>query len=499
MPHGESEDMKYRDLDRLFNPESIAMIGASATPVKWGFIVLLNILKEGFKGTVYPVNPKREKILGVPCYPSLQAIPGPVDLAVITTPAQTVPALIDECGRKGVGNVVVITSGFSETGPEGTRMEQEIVAKARTYGINLVGPNTMGIFSARSTLHALMPPVVPLHGGISMFSQSGNVGVQMLYWGNNKGIGFEKFVSSGNEGDLKAEDYLAYFAGDPDTKVILAYLEGLDPDSGLYQVAREVCRRKPVLIFKGGRTQTGGKAAASHSGAMAVSSRVLRAAFRQAGIIELEDSQGLTDCAKAFSTYPVPHGNRVGILTRGGGWGVITADSCEENGLVVPKLSDDIIEKLNTMLPPYWSHGNPVDMAAVITPEPYLQCLEVLAGWDEVDAVIALGGSIQSAMDFNTNVEGPKELKETLVFAREFAKKYTAQDDVVLDETRRLVDKTGKPIIVVTLGDYDNHKSDLMNHRVVSYPTPERAVRVLRRMVDYRHVLDTSSPDTTGT
>ena len=226
------------------------------------------------------------------------------------------------------------------------------------------------------------------------------------------------------------------------------------------------------------------------SGAMAVSSRVLRAAFRQAGIIELEDSQGLTDCAKAFSTYPIPRGKRVGILTRGGGWGVITADTCEEHDLVVPKLSDPIIERLNEILPPYWSHGNPVDMAAVITPEPYLKCLEVLAEWDEIASVIALGGSIQSAMNFQNNVEGPKELKETLAFAREFAKEYTAQDDVVLDETRRLVDKTGKPIIVVTLGDYDNHKSDLMNHRVVSYPTPERAVRALKRMIDYRHFLD---------
>ncbi len=482
--------MSHKNLDRLFNPKSIAMIGASGTPSKWGFIVLLNILKEGFKGPVYPVNPKLKSILGVTCYPSLDAIPDPVDLAIITTPAPTVSALIDECGRKGVSGVVVITSGFSETGADGTRMEQEIVAKAHEYGIHLVGPNTMGIYSADSNLHALMPPVVPLHGGLSMFSQSGNVGVQMLYWGNNKGIGFNKFVSSGNEGDLKSEDYLSYFAEDKDTKVILAYLEGLDADSKLYQVARKVCRKKPVLIFKGGRTQTGGKAAASHSGAMAVSSRVLRAAFRQAGIIELENSQGLIDCAKAFSASPIPRGNRVAILTRGGGWGVITADSCEENGLVVPKLSDTIIERMNKILPPYWSHGNPVDMAAVITSEPYLECMQILAEWDEVDSVIALGGSIQSAMDFNTNVEGPKELRETLVFAREFAKEYTAQDDVVLEQTQRLVEKTGKPIIVVTLGDYDNHKSDLMDHQVVSYPTPERAVRALKRMVEYRRFLD---------
>jgi len=487
--------MKTHNLDTLFNPCSLALVGASANPIKWGFIVLFNILKGEFEGLVYPVNPKLDSILGLPCYPSLEAIPEPVDLVVITTPAATVSSLIDECGRKKVPHVVVITSDFSETGPEGARMEQEIVEKAHRYGMRLVGPNTMGIFSARTNLHALMPPVMPLHGSLSMFSQSGNVGVQMLYWGINKGVGFNKFVSSGNEGDLKCEDYLNYFAEDAATSVILAYMEGLDAETELYRVAQNVCRKKPVLIFKGGRTQTGGKAAASHSGAMAVSSRVLRAAFHQAGIIEIEDSQGLIDCAKAFSAYPIPRGNRIAILTRGGGWGVITADSCEEHGLVIPPLSDDIIEKMNKFLPPYWSHGNPVDMAAVITSEPYLECLEILAEWDEVDAVIALGGSIQGALDFNDNVKGTEELKKTLAFAREIAKDYAGQNDIVLDHARKLVDKTGKPIIVVTLGDYEDHKSDLMNHQVVSYPTPERAVRALARMVDYRRFLDSPVED----
>ena len=193
--------MKTHNLDTLFNPCSLALVGASANPIKWGFIVLFNILKGEFEGLVYPVNPKLDSILGLPCYPSLEAIPEPVDLVVITTPAATVSSLIDECGRKKVPHVVVITSDFSETGPEGARMEQEIVEKAHRYGMRLVGPNTMGIFSARTNLHALMPPVMPLHGSLSMFSQSGNVGVQMLYWGINKGVGFNKFVSSGNEGD----------------------------------------------------------------------------------------------------------------------------------------------------------------------------------------------------------------------------------------------------------------------------------------------------------
>ncbi|MCK9274594.1 MAG: CoA-binding protein [Syntrophales bacterium] len=485
--------MKYSNLDKLFNPRTIALVGASANPVKWGFIVFFNILKGEFTGPVYPVNPKIESLLGIPCYPSIETVPDSIDLAVITTPAPTVSSLIDECGRKGVSFVVVITSDFSETGAKGADMEQEIVEKARSYGMRLVGPNTMGIFSAKTHLHALMPPVMPLHGSLSMFSQSGNVGVQMLYWGINKGVGYEKFVSSGNEGDLRCEDYLGYFAEDEATTVILAYLEGIDPDSELYRTARWACRKKPVLIFKGGRTKTGGKAAASHSGAMAVSSKVLKAAFHQAGIIEIDDSQGLVDCAKAFSAYPIPRGSRIAILTRGGGWGVITADACEEHGLIVPPLSREILEKLNTILPPYWSHANPVDMAAVITSKPYLECLEILAQWDEVDAVIALGGSIQGALDFKNDVKGTEELKESLAFAREIAKDYAEKNDIVLDLARTLVDKTGKPIIMVTLGDYEDHKSDLTNHRVVSYPTPERAVRALARMVDYRRFLN--SPD----
>jgi len=478
------------DLDKLFNPRNIAFIGASENPFKWGFIIVLNILKGQFRGKLYPVNPNMTSLLGIPCYPSVKAVPDSVDLAVITTPAKTVPALIDQCGEKGVANVVVISSDFSETGPEGARLEKDVVNRARRHNMHIVGPNTMGVYSAGPRLNALMPPVAPLDGGLSMFSQSGNVGVQMLYWGNSKGLGFEKFVSSGNEADLTCEDYLAYFGDDEATKVVLAYMEGIKPGSNLLDVARGVCRKKPVLVFKGGRTDTGGRAAASHSGAMAVSSRLLRAAFRQAGIIEIEDSQGLMDAAKAFSSYPVPRGNRVGILTRGGGWGVITADICEERELVVPSLPDELIRRLNEILPPFWSHGNPVDMAANILLEPFMECMEILAEWDGVDSVIALGGSIQGVFDFDAKVEGTKELKETVVLAREVAREYTTQHDVVLDHTRDLVDRTGKPVIAVTLGDYDGFKSDLRDHGVVSYSTPERAVRALKRMVDYRRFLD---------
>ncbi len=226
--------MSTPNLDRLFNPGTIAMIGASANPRKWGFIILLNILKGDYSGKVYPVNPKAESILGQKCYPSVADIPEAMDLVIITTPAKVVPPLIDECGRKGIPFGIVITSDFSETGPEGAALERDVVSRAGKYGIRLVGPNSMGIFSSQTKLHAKMPPIMPLHGNISMFSQSGNLGVQMLGWGAQEGVGFEKFVSSGNEGDLSCVDYINYFGQDAATDVIIGYIEGIDPGMKLF-------------------------------------------------------------------------------------------------------------------------------------------------------------------------------------------------------------------------------------------------------------------------
>ena len=313
-------DRTHPNLDLLFNPRQVALIGASGTPGKWGFFIFLNILKGNYQGTIYPVNARAKEVLGVPCLAKVEDLPGPVDLAVIATPAETVPGLIEACGAKGIHNLIVITSDFSETGPEGAKLERRVVDQARHFGMRLVGPNTMGLFSAQSSLHALMPPVEPLKGPVSMFSQSGNVGTQFLAWGVDSGIGFEKFVSSGNEGDLTCVDYLKYFSADEATRIIIAYLEGVDPDSDFLPVARQVSRRKPVVIFKGGRTRAGSRAAAAHSGALAGSYKIYQAVFRQAGLIEAATTQEIMDCTKALATYPIPRGKRVAILTRGGGW-----------------------------------------------------------------------------------------------------------------------------------------------------------------------------------
>lgn len=478
--------MKEQSLDHLFNPRRIALIGASAKRFKWGSIIPLNILKGNYQGKIFPVNPGLDKVLGHTCYPTVADIPEPMDVALIFTPAPSVPGIVEQCGKKGIPFLVIITADFSETGPAGAALEDQVIKTARMYGLRLVGPNSMGMFSAQSELHALMPPTMPLQGPVSMFSQSGNVGVQMLAWGADEGVGFEKFVSSGNEGDLNSADYLAYFAADHATRVILAYMEGIGPGMDLFPAAREAAKQKPVLLFKGGRTLSGEKAAASHSGAIAGSSRVFTAAMLQAGVIQLQTSQAMMDCAKAFSNLPLPRGNRVGILTRGGGWGVITSDACEENGLKVPPLPDALVKKIDRLLPRYWSRRNPVDMVATISHDPFLECLEILTAWDDIDAVIALG-AVRATVRFpySKKVIGPPEVTDAVETALKLRKKMTAQPDAILTGIKQLTRHTGKPIVAVSTGPDVLHRETLRDYQVVSFPTPERAVSVLAHMVHY--------------
>lgn len=486
--------MQIANLDRLFNPRSIALIGASTNPRKWGFIILLNILKGNYSGRVFPVNPGAESILGYRCYAAVAQIPQSVDLAIITTPAALVPALIEECGQKGIPSAVIITSDFSETGSEGATLEREVLVRAQKYAMRFVGPNSMGIFSSQTNLHAQMPPVMPLHGSVSMFSQSGNVGVQMLAWGEHEGVGFEKFVSSGNEADLTCIDYLRYLADDERTKVILAYLEGVAHNANLVPIARAVSKKKPIVVFKGGRTAAGTRAVASHTGSLAGQNRIFKSAFRQAGMLEVKTSQALMDCAKAFANCPLPAGNRVGILTRGGGWGVITSDFCEENGLEVPPLPEKLIKKFDKLLPKYWSRSNPVDLVATIAYDPYLECLEILADWDGIDAVIALGAG-RRAPDYrySKEVREPPQVMDAIKIVAQYFENRTKAPDRILQSLDRLVHRSGKPIVVVTIGSEAAHKSNLEAYHVVSYPTPERAVRVLRQMVKYRRFLDANT------
>lgn len=309
------------DIRKIFYPESIAVVGATENLFKWGSYIFTNIIAGGFQGKVYPVAKKKETVYGHRAYGSVAEIQDPVDLVFITTPAASVMGVLADCVAKGVKNVVMITSGFSETGEEGKRLEEEMVSFARANGINVVGPNTMGIVNTAVGLYATGSQVRAPRGGISIIAQSGNVGNQIMEWAEQQNIGVGKFVGSGNEGVIGCEDYIGYFGDDADTTVVLMYIEGVDDGRRFMDSARGASMRKPVIALKAGRTEIGSRAAASHTGAMAGSFKTYESALRQSGVILVKAPTELLTISSAFDSMPLPKGNRVGVVTLGGGVG----------------------------------------------------------------------------------------------------------------------------------------------------------------------------------
>ncbi len=475
------------NFDLLFNPKSIALIGASNNIGKWGAIIFLNILLGGYPGRLYPVNPKEEKILGHKAYGRVTQISDPVDLAIIAIPAHLTMESVQDCIRKGVRMAIVITSDFSETGEEGARLEKELTETARAAGLRLVGPNTMGIFSASASLTALMPPVRPRKGSVSLVSQSGNIGTQMLGWGEKFAVGFNKYVSSGNEGDLRSEDYLSFFGQDPETQVILFYIEGLDDGREFFEKARRITPDKPIIAFKGGRTLAGSRAAKSHSGAMAGVKEIYEAAFRQAGILWASTTEEMLEWGAAFSSLPPLRGNRVAILTRGGGWGVITADACNELGLEVPPLDDSVIQALDRILPSYWSRGNPVDMVATIGTESYVKCLELLISWDKVDGVISLSGDAGPLARIISDVKKKGDRLLPPEKLEDISKWVSAARTQIYQRVCELVRKYQKPVFAVGPNMERGEGTEPSDFTLAQFRSPERAARAAGVFYQYSH------------
>ena len=449
-------------------------------------MILANVLTNQFDGRLFPVNPTSSEVLGLRAYRKMSDIPDKVDLACIVTPAATVAGLIEDCGRKGVRTVLVISSDFSEAGPEGKKREEEIKGLARDRGIHLVGPNSMGIYSAPSSLVCMMAMMEPMKGEISFVSQSGNIGVQMLAWGKRLKTGFRHFVSSGNEADVTAQDYIRYFGEDPDCRTVMVYLESIKGRANFLEVAAEVARKKPVVVFKGGKTPAGLRAAASHSGALAGKRDMYDASFRQAGLIQARTTEAFIDCARSLARMPLPRGDRVGIITRGGGWGVITTDACEEMGLSVPELAPHTVEALDRLLPPYWSRGNPIDLVAVPDITIYLSCLEILMKDPNIDGVIALGAFLERATSFMRkpafqNATGIDQASLQSLEEREQEAK-----ERVLYGMLSLMQDLNKPVVTV-MGREPTPRFDalLRKEGLSLYPTPERAVRVMARLMEY--------------
>ena len=466
----------------LFSPRSITFIGASKDPMKWGFIILTNLINGGFEGKIYPVNPRESEILNLKVYHSIDEVPEVTDLAVIVTPPSSVPQVIEDCSRKGIKAGVVITAGFAEVGEEGKRLQLQMADIARRSRMILVGPNCNGIVSPASNLYPWMPPgVYPKPGPLAIASQSGNVGVSVISRGMNRGIGFSYFVGSGNEAHLTLADFIEFFGEDPETKVILSYVEGIREGKRFLEVAKRVTQTKPIVMIKAGDTTAGARAAFSHTAALSGSESAFAAAVKQAGIIRAGDIYELFDIGAAFIRQPLPKGKRVGIVTDGGGWGVLAADACAKAGLEVVQLPDEIIKEMDGFLPPWWSRGNPVDLVAGMRQGDVNNAIEVLLRCPLVDGVIFLGMRGSLAMQ-----DGGSSPLLNIV---------TSSSGDFFSEIIQMMDEYGKPIILASdtsFGNMDMSKglaSVLGDKGLVCYALPDEAAVAFSSLAQYGEYL----------
>jgi acyl-CoA synthetase (NDP forming) len=478
------------DLASLFYPRSIAFVGASGQLSKWGHLLFVNVLASGFDGDVFLVNAKGGEIAGRPTYKSVLEIPAPVDLGVVTIPAERVRDLIPQFKAKGIKHMLLISSGFSETGEEGKRLEEQLIDEARQADILVLGPNTMGICNPHINFYCTGIHVRPKAGSTAFIAQSGNLGTQLLAFAEYEGIGIRAFSGSGNEAMITIEDYMRGFEVDELTKTVVLYLESIKNGRRFYELARRVSRQKPVVVLKGGRTKEGSRAAASHTGALASNTKVFEASCRQAGIVLVEQPMDLLDLSAAFSSLPLPKGKRVVIMTLGGGWGVVATDLCIENGLILPALSEDLIAMIDGMLPPYWSRNNPIDLVGEFSPEIPLRVVEELAKWDQCDAIIHLGivgrTEFVKAMNRSTLKVDPCYTKERLEAAGDFL---AQSEKDFLAHSVRLMERYGKPILGASLLTTDDmrmiYEIKDSAYQGITFLTPEKAVKSLAKMCIY--------------
>ena len=376
----------------FFRPTGVAVIGASRDPASIGYRTLQAVIQNGFHGPIYPINPKAGAILGLKAYPSVIDTPTAVDLAILTVPRDSVLKVVDECAAKGVRGVVIITAGFAEVRGDGADLQHELLQKVRGHGMRMIGPNCLGILNAdpEVSLNASFSPVFPPAGRVAMSSQSGALGLAVLAAAQRLHLGFSTFVSVGNKADVSGNDLLQYWEEDPQTDVILLYLESFGNPRRFARIARRVSGRKPIVAIKGGRGLSGTRAASSHTAALAAKDVVVDALFRQTGVIRVDTLEEMFDLAAMLSSQPLPRGKRVGIITNAGGPGILCADACEAGGLVIPELSKETRSQLSCFLPPAASLGNPVDMIASASPENYRRVIETVLTSADVDALIAI-------------------------------------------------------------------------------------------------------------
>ncbi len=452
--------LETKGLDSIFYPKSIAVIGASRKRGSVGAELFHNLLKNSYQGVVYPVNPSAKFVQAVRAYPSIQSIPDPVDLAIIVVPKKFVLKTVEDCVEKQVKAIVIISAGFKEVGEEGAELEQKIFKLCREKEIRLVGPNCMGVLNTdpEASMDATFAPTYPPHGSLSFSSQSGALGHGILEYAKDLGIGVSKFISVGNKADVSANDLIQYWADDEMTKVILLYLESFGNSRKFVDLARHVGRKKPIVAVKSGRTATGARAAASHTGSLASSDVVVQALFQQTGVIRVDSVEDLFDVAMLLSNQPLPKGRKVAILTNAGGPGILAADACESWDLEVPSFSEKTIKELKKLVSAQASIGNPIDLTANGTPEIFGKAIPLLLEDPNVDSLIVIY--------VPPLITRPKDVADKIVEA---------------------VEGTDKTVITCFMGKHGVPEGlkRLKKGHIPSFMFPESAIGALGRVADH--------------
>jgi acetyltransferase len=473
-------------LEPIFKPESIAILGASDRPGKWGYVMVERPLNTGYDGTIYPVNPNKKYIFGLPSYRSVLDIPHQIDLAVIVAPAATTPKLMQECAAKHVKCAIVISAGFAEAGKQGKALEDRVLSIAREGRIRFVGPNCMGIWSAAGKLNLCFDQA-PKPGAIAFVSQSGTFGGYLSEIASAKGYGLSKFISIGNQADITASEYLEYLAADNDTKVIVFYMEGFKDGKRFFELAREVIKEKPIIIYKGGSTAAGARATLSHTASLAGSEDVFESMCRQVGIIRAGEAIHSFEMAEALVGQPLPRGKRVAIMGSGG-QGVVVTDACVALGLEVPEFDRETTSSLQALLPGHAPPArNPVDFAGSYrTTLNETLVVEKLLSLDYIDGVITnvpvnpmIWGLKPSPADTD------KTLSNSIEASFQAARRFAA-----------LPHKYNKPIITVRFRRTDDPTINILKEAGIPvYDTPEQTARAMHALVKYAEARRTIKHD----
>ena len=478
----------------FFKPQGVVVIGASTSPEKLGYGVARNLVHSGYQGAIHFVSQKPGTLFERPLYMDLAQVPNPVDLAILIVPPQSTPQTIADCARRGIQAAIIVSSGFREAGADGAALEQECLTIARAHGVRLLGPNCIGTLDTHLPLDTtFLQPPMRAQGHIGFISHSGAFCAAIIDWARAQGFGFSQLVSLGNQADVNETDMLPILAQDEHTRVIVLYMESVSDGRRFVDVARNVTQHKPVIALKVGRFESGQKAAASHTGALAASDIAFDAAFDKAGILRAESAEQMFDWARALENCPLPRGKRMAILTNAGGPGVIAADALEHHGLTLAQLHEPTLKALSAILPSAASVFNPVDMLASASPEQYASCLKLLLEDDNVDAVLVI---LPPPPMFKA-----EDVAEKIVEVLESSSSSYSQGMPLTDSSLSVKPEASfgtpesKPVVIALMGSTNVEQAvktfQLAN--IPTYPFPERAASALSALVKRAKFLTTES------